>query len=249
LKIIVFVKGLFAVIALFLAAIRLFFASGDLNQRMDYVLLVLVGAAFLVIVVPWDKINSLKAAGVEFTLDKPQVKAALASLGRVADKKLRDRLAGLTPDIEEIKGARILWIDDHPHENLGERRLLRALGLEIVSVKCRDEATEIIEREDDFDLLISNLGSHDVVPRPGIGNVKAVRDKDENLRHIPAIFYTSSNYEEPKRMETLMNQIQSNLNFPLPELVDTLEMLVETMARILPSARRQPIKIPSRKVR
>jgi CheY-like chemotaxis protein len=51
----------------------------------------------------------------------------------------------------------VLWVDDKPHTILGERRLLRALGVTVISAKNSEEALAILEQDNDFDVLISDV--------------------------------------------------------------------------------------------
>lgn len=51
----------------------------------------------------------------------------------------------------------MLWIDDHPEEIIGERRVLRALGVLVVSTNSSKSARAILEQDNDFDLIVSDL--------------------------------------------------------------------------------------------
>jgi CheY-like chemotaxis protein len=55
-----------------------------------------------------------------------------------------------------LKGARVLWVDDNPGNNLGECRLLRALGVEIEQVRSTPDALCELSRAR-FDLLLSDM--------------------------------------------------------------------------------------------
>src|ERR1700730_11135609 len=128
-------KSIFAAIALILALVRwLFF--GLVSQRMDSVFFLLIATAFFIFILPWERLSSFKAVGIEISLDKPEVKAALASLDlkQVEDEELGEKLAGMSSEIEQANGGRILWIDDKPYKLYSEKRLLRALGIQIITV-------------------------------------------------------------------------------------------------------------------
>jgi CheY-like chemotaxis protein len=56
-----------------------------------------------------------------------------------------------------IKGARILWIDDHPENNTWERRMLEAFGASFVTVETTASAIAMLNRER-FDVIISDIG-------------------------------------------------------------------------------------------
>jgi hypothetical protein len=118
-----------AAVLLVVAVVRLALHS-SLATRMDAVFFGLLGAALLILLIPIERLKSLKAGGIELSLDQPQVQGAIAGLGldRIHNEELRARLTLLQHQLGVIRGSRVLWIDDRPHTILGERRLLRALG-------------------------------------------------------------------------------------------------------------------------
>jgi CheY-like chemotaxis protein len=62
-----------------------------------------------------------------------------------------------TKTIRQVSGARILWVDDRPENNLNERRALEALGIHFVISKSTDDALSKIH-EAKFDVIISDMG-------------------------------------------------------------------------------------------
>src|SRR5207302_9651723 len=56
-----------------------------------------------------------------------------------------------------IRGSRVLWVDDNPDTILGERRVLRALGVEVTSVNSSLDAERTLQADNDFDLIISDI--------------------------------------------------------------------------------------------
>jgi CheY-like chemotaxis protein len=157
-----------AAVAVVLAAVLI--ASKSVQHRVDTTVLVLLAAAALVLLVPWEKLASLKAVGVEITLNLPQVQEAVASLDRIGresgrgpvdNERVHRELARLGPELQLIPGSRILWIDDNPLALVGLRRLFRALGVEIVVAESSERADEILASDNDFDLVISDLMRND----------------------------------------------------------------------------------------
>ena len=150
-------KGVVATVALVLAVVR--FAYPQTRDGMDATFLGLLGMAVLILILPWERLRTLKAGGVELSIEGPQVRGAIAGLGldRVDDEQLRARLRAMAPLIEQISGARVLWIDDRPRVVLGERRLLRSLGVEVVPVSSSDDALRALRADSDFDLIISDV--------------------------------------------------------------------------------------------
>lgn len=99
---------------------------------------------------------------------------------------------------EVLRGAQILWVDDHPSNNLNERQILRAYGVFIDLARSSEEALAMLE-ETRYDQIVSDMG------RQGI--------KDEGLRFLeetqhskhmrPLIFYTVYAPEIWKKREQL----------------------------------------------
>jgi CheY-like chemotaxis protein len=147
---------------LLLAIFRIVFFD-SLERRTDKTFFLILGAALLILVLPWDRLTSFKAAGVEFTLDRPEVAAAIRSLDldRLQDEQLKGELSKLTTEITEAAGGRALWIDDKPHEVVALRRLLRALDVETVIARSTREADEILASDNDFDLIVSDVQRRD----------------------------------------------------------------------------------------
>jgi CheY-like chemotaxis protein len=55
-----------------------------------------------------------------------------------------------------VAGARLLWVDDHPEWSLGERQILRALGIRVFAALANDEALDLAKNTQ-FDLVISDI--------------------------------------------------------------------------------------------
>ena len=145
-------------------------SSHGLHQRIDSTVLLLLVAVPLILLVPWDKMSSLKAVGVEITLNLPQVREAVNSLDTIAtstggdpvdNQRVAHALERLGPDLALAEGARILWIDDNPTAIVGVRRLFRALGVQSVIVTSSEAASVTLGTDNDFDLVISDLMRND----------------------------------------------------------------------------------------
>ena len=87
---------------------RLFIPNSNGNRTDSF-------HAVLILVLPWERLKSLKAGAIEVSLDLPQIKGALDGLGldRVESEQLRKQLSGLAPEIQRLSGGRIIWIDDN----------------------------------------------------------------------------------------------------------------------------------------
>ncbi len=59
-------------------------------------------------------------------------------------------------DLLPALGVRVLWVNDHPETLVAHRRLLRALGMDVVVAKCTSDAIKEIEHGGDFALIIQD---------------------------------------------------------------------------------------------
>jgi CheY-like chemotaxis protein len=247
------VKVFLSFTALALAVFRLLYFEA-MSQKIDNIFLILLVAAILIFVVPWDRLQSFKAGDVEFTLDQPQVKGALKSIEmkRLENKQLRKMLSDLEADINHVRGSRILWIDDKPHEILGERRLLRALGIEIITAKGSKNAKDKLEEDNDFDLIITdaqraeNFNDKETI-YGGIYFIKQLRTEFTNdfFKEIPVIFYSAYKAEAKKRMMDQDNVVREV--FSTHKVVGTIEELLNEVIETLSKVRSNPVMVKSKK--
>jgi CheY-like chemotaxis protein len=83
-----------------------------------------------------------------------------------------------------FKGAQILWVDDHPENNLNERRMLRQLNTEIDMVTNSEEALRILDNAK-YDVVLSDM-ARGQDPLAGLDFLQKLREFD---RSTPVIFY------------------------------------------------------------
>jgi CheY-like chemotaxis protein len=202
-------------VVLVMFAVTRFSYYESLSTRMDLVFLSLVLSAFLLWMLPWadlwERLTGVNIGGFGFSLEAPHVKAALGvtindatwqkNTGQSSSEEeiksnLIQRLKRLEEEIPIVRGSRILWIDNQPHTILGERRLLRALGIDIMPTRSSKEAQDILEKDNDFDLIIT-----DVWRTGGYEAVKFIvslrkEEKDEHTRSLPVIFYAAYPWED-----------------------------------------------------
>lgn len=259
----IWVKCTLSVIVVILAFVRFVFYE-TVSERMDTSFYLLIAAAFLILLIPWERLKSIKAGGVELTLSQPQVRGAICSLipeikGRVADKhmqeqfrrKLRRVVSRMSQEIEEAKGSRILWIDDKPHNIVGERRLLRALGVEVVTALSSEIAEEILAKENDFDMIISDVQRkgesyklNNGVPIHEGTNfvVKLRRDKDPVIKALPVTFYAAYEWDRLAKFTKPARTIS-----PGAEFSNSIDDLLVKVFDMLSEARSNPIEVRTRK--
>jgi CheY-like chemotaxis protein len=160
-----------------------------------------------------------------------------------------DTIEAMTEDINQVKGSRILWIDDNPLTILGERRLLRALGLQIVMEADSENARMRLKNDSDFDLIISDLQrtaktDKKVTIHDGALFVKEIRQDSMHpaIKNIPIIIYSAFR-------EASVNILKDKgvTHFENIELCDTIETLLTKVILTLVQVRNNPIKVESRK--
>jgi len=249
-------KLLLAIVPLTFA---IFVMMGLFEREFDNSVLLLVTLALLVVVLPWERLASFKAAGVEFTLDKSQIDKAIGDLevlkgkDNVNNESLWKLLKRFEPEIKQSRGGRILWIDDSPYNILGERRLLRILGIETVMATSNEGANLALNSDGDFDLIISDMRSGDDFRQgkssmpEAVQFIKSLRGVEANRQslarysHIssrPIIIYSGKDYNE---LLNLTDSIRGPKSTVL--IVKGVERLFEEILRNLSIIRSEPILI------
>jgi CheY-like chemotaxis protein len=245
-------RSLAAAALVLLALVRVIF-FGRIGPAIDSTFLLLVALALVLVFVPLDRLTSLKAGGFELALARAEVRGALAALGldRVEDTILRERLAALSSELRAIAGSRVLWIDDRPHKLLGERRLFRALGVHIVPANSSDKASAILEEDNDFDLVLTDVQRkddlHKVTGGPPIhGGVNFVRvlrtHEDPAIRQLPVIFYAAYEWERLVEFTRPARELQ-----PEAGMANRLIDLLPQVVRVLAEARSRPLTVAAKK--
>jgi CheY-like chemotaxis protein len=59
--------------------------------------------------------------------------------------------------MSQLPGARVLWVDDHPENNVHERQSMEALGIQFILSTSTDDAIARL-KDQSFDAVISDLG-------------------------------------------------------------------------------------------
>jgi CheY-like chemotaxis protein len=58
--------------------------------------------------------------------------------------------------VQQVAGTRVLWVDDHPSNNVYERRALEALGIQFTLSTSTEDALEKV-RKNSYDVIISDM--------------------------------------------------------------------------------------------
>lgn len=241
-----------SVILLALASIRWAFHEIAVD-RMDSIFMALVISALLVYILPWENIKTFKAAGIELSLEQPEIKAAISGLGlnRINDETLKLQLQKLESDIQSIRGGRVLWIDDKPHKIIGERRLLRALGIQVISAVSSVAAESILDSDNDFDLIISDVQragesyklNNGVDIHEGTNFiVKLRKHEDAIIQKLPVVFYAAYDWDRLVEFTRPAREL-----LPEPEISNSAIDFVPKVIRQLAKSRATVITYSSSK--
>jgi CheY-like chemotaxis protein len=169
-------------------------------------------------------LSAFKAAGVELSFVKESIDAAL----ELAEKSPQWNVEVLPEDKEHalnrakhnfriFKGSRILWVDDHPENNLNERGMFRQLNTEIDIARSTEEALAITRRGK-YDLVISDM-ARDSDATAGLDFLKRFRVEDKTT---PVIFYVGV-FDPTKGIPPLAFGITNRPDELLHLILDALE--------------------------
>jgi|GEM_PF-3111300 len=237
-------------IASFLVFIALskVFLPDAIASRMDVTFFSILVFAFIVVVLPWKDLESFKAAGIEITVGRLAVQAAISGLGleRVDDEKLRQQLTSLEDELKIARGSRVIWIDDKPHQVLGARRMLRALDIDVTTAVSSEDAEKLLQGDNDFDLIITDVqrrGTHykevegGIEIHEGVNFIVALRKNDDpNIRVMPVIFYAAYDWE---RLVKFTRPARETL--PEPQISNAMEDFLPKVIKTLAEERSKPI--------
>lgn len=116
-----------------------------------------------------------------------------------------------------LQGAQILWVDDHPGNNIHERRILRTLGIYVDLARSTEEAWELIG-DTAYDLVISDIkrGSDG---EAGLVFLNELRSRGAT---VPVIFYSmnvDASRGAPKRSFAITERPDHLIHY----IIDVLE--------------------------
>lgn len=106
----------------------------------------------------------------------------------------QERLASTTA----VDHARVLWVDDHPDNNVEETLMLQGLGLSVTHTTTTTAALRYLA-QGKFELLITDLG-RDGDPEAGLELLQALTNRQQPL---PSIVYTMHPGERAGRATAL----------------------------------------------
>jgi DNA-binding NtrC family response regulator len=74
----------------------------------------------------------------------------------ISQRELRTSLERAQRAAPRLAGLRILWVDDSPQQNAQERRVFRAMNIDVAAVEEHSDALDLLARGD-FDIVISDM--------------------------------------------------------------------------------------------
>jgi len=86
-----------------------------------------------------------------------------------------------------LRGARVLWVDDHPENNAWEHELFRSLGVVIVSVESQRSAVASV-RAESFDVVISDIQRD----REAVDGIEGASEIQRAMPTLPIVFYVQN---------------------------------------------------------
>lgn len=218
------------------------------KDRFDHTFLVLLGAAALILLVQWEKLTQLKAGGLELSLGRREVvRGAVQSLSGLdlgENEELRRVLSRFDDLLPLVRGSRVLWIDDHPGVLTGERRLLRSLGVDVVAVRSSAEADAELARDNDFDLVVTDVQREGSGGRinDGVDYILALRQRADLVSRLPVVFYAAYDEGTLAAVTAPARRIP-----PGAAATNSVHALVDKVVPALAAARRAPVPVPAKK--
>ena len=238
-------KGL-AIILLLIWCFVLYQNLGNIDNLVSFTTIIL-GFVVALIVIPWDNLKHFKAGGFEVSVEK-SFKSAVEGYKNSKSKELMGILTEYKESLPIINGARILWIEDRPTNVLGERRILRALGIDIkMATPDIIDPTPIyksIETDNDYDLIISDIQWKDKDNKATYGGLEFIRkirdsEMDSNMKELPVIFYSAYTKEQ-----LVIIKEHTNLKFyDDMYFCDAVENLTDRVSKLLVEYRTKPLKV------
>ena len=128
-----------------------------------------------------DALLAYRGDAIELAEKSPQWKVEIPPAEkRQALRRARQR-AGL------FKGVQLLWVDDHPENNLNERRMFRQLGVDIDSAKSTEEALAMLAAAQ-YDVVFSDMARGDDAD----AGLDLLRQMLQRGSKVPLILYLGS---------------------------------------------------------
>jgi len=135
--------------------------------------------------------NDATAALVAAAASRPEGGSTPETVGNAARESVQI-IGELGPrNLRQIEGAKVLWVDDNPDNNIYERQSLEALGVRFVLSTSTDDALHKVKIQN-FEAIISDMG-RPPDPTAGFTLLDALRSSGDRT---PFIIYAGSRAPE-----------------------------------------------------
>jgi len=142
----------------------------------------------------FSRLGSFEALGVKFVTVQNSIDAAIDLAEKSPQWKVeipptekRQALRRTRQRVGLFKGVQLLWVDDHPENNLNERRMFHQLGVDIDSAKSTEEALTMLAAAE-YDVVFSDMARGDEATA-GLDLLRQMRQRGNKA---PLIFYMGS---------------------------------------------------------
>ncbi|PYY56007.1 hypothetical protein DEJ17_12185 [Curtobacterium sp. MCSS17_011] len=98
-------------------------------------------------------------------------------------------------ELRSVRPGLVLWVDDNPDWVRNERQVLDGVGNRSVLVRSTQEAVDLLDAENRFDLVVTDMRRRDEL-RAGYDLLKVIRQRTKSL---PVVLYSSSDDPEHRR--------------------------------------------------
>jgi len=138
---------------------------------------------------------NFRAPGVELSVERASEAAAAlgaASTGKgelpSSPSEVAAAISRASESRDSLSSAQILWVDDHPENNVYERQALSALGVRFSLARSTKKALEML-RTQHFQLIISDLGRQSEDEDDTDAGLTLLGEIQKRGIHIPYLIY------------------------------------------------------------
>jgi len=142
-----------------------------------------------------------------------QLKDVAQALNEAQESKTGQRLSAsqsaqageILSELRSVRQGLVLWVDDNPDWVRDERQILDGVGNRSVLVRSTQEAVDLLDSENSFDLVVTDMRRRDEL-RAGYELLEAIRRRTKSL---PVVLYSSSDDPEHRRQWTTAGGTES----------------------------------------
>ncbi|MFV0298357.1 MAG: response regulator [Hyphomicrobiaceae bacterium] len=213
----------------------------DIIQAVSTILSLLVWTVGSILLVRAWRRNAIKSIGlgpISFRLQEEAVKATASAI-RTWDKahpngkaavdlpRIRETVSrAFAPDtLDRLIGQSILWVDDHPQNNMLAVRAMRRLNLDIEQVLSTETALEALHQRR-FNLVISDMGRGANL-LAGYELLAAIR---QSGNQIPFFIFAGSDTPEFRRQAA-----EAGAQLSTNDMIELMDCVITTLGKSPPA--------------